>query len=207
MYQQLIASHPCFEQLSKLGHSTEGNFMLKHLTPDTLTSSTDSQAKFWISLVRELDIHSPNLLEIGTNKGMFLLFALLCLNIKHAVSFDVLPGAADAVRILNQSFDNRVTFIPGDSRVTVPEYCARKDRPAIDIVWIDGGHDYDTACSDLSCCIVAQPRLILVDDYKQSTDVNNVVRDLKLLYTRFGYRTCVNPWDDDDYKGIFALRR
>jgi hypothetical protein len=63
----------------------------------------------------------------------------------------------------------RRSVILGDSRETVPEY-VRSSGGAFDVIFIDGGHDYDVAGSDLeaSLALVHQDTVIIMDDTVRS---------------------------------------
>ena len=65
----------------------------------------------------------------------------------RVVSFDVgeHPVVGQVWKRLSDKFGDRVFLYLGDSKITVPQY-----KWDYDLVIIDGGHDYDTAWSDLA---------------------------------------------------------
>ncbi|MBV9349811.1 MAG: class I SAM-dependent methyltransferase [Patescibacteria group bacterium] len=89
--------------------------------------------------------------EIGFNAG-FCSYAFLAENPEaKVVSFDI--GTALHVRpakfVIDLIFPGRHTLIYGDSKQTLPNFY--KDHPEVrfDFVFIDGGHDYETAYADI----------------------------------------------------------
>jgi predicted O-methyltransferase YrrM len=83
-------------------------------------------------------------------------------------SFDI--GAHEFVsgakEIIDRKFPKRHTLILGDSTKTVPEYAAQNPDTKFDLIFIDGGHDYEVAKADLkNMKSFARPdTLLLIDD-------------------------------------------
>lgn len=112
----------------------------------------------------------PNLrvLEIGFNAGHSA-DVFLQNPTTTVVSFDV--DQHGYVTVAKKYFDElhpdgRHTLILGDSRVTVPAYT--QDHPGVtfDILFIDGGHEYDIALTDLENCakLAHADTIVVVDD-------------------------------------------
>jgi len=103
-----------------------------------------------------------NVMEIGFNAGhsanIFLQNRSLTLT-----SFDL--GDHDYVmtakKYIDMVYPNRHTLIIGDSKTTVPEY-----KGTFDVIFIDGGHDYNTAKSDLENCfrLSHENTIVIIDD-------------------------------------------
>jgi predicted O-methyltransferase YrrM len=54
-----------------------------------------------------------------------------------------------AKKLIDERFPGRHTLICGDSRKTVPEFKASNPDLRFDLVFIDGGHDYEVPKADL----------------------------------------------------------
>jgi len=201
-----ILNDPVLKDLASLDYSTEGNFLFKHNMPSVATESTRAQIATWEYVRSLIPQDQISLMEIGTNKGMFLLFALRKLGIRNIVTFDVLPQAGRSVEILRREFPNvDMEFVSGDTKVTLFEYISSNRSYAPDIVWLDGGHDFETSLNDLMWCIFLQPAFILIDDYYQSAGVAEAIKEALADQSR--YAIIDNPFGVDDYKGICILRK
>ena len=114
-----------------------------------------------------------NVLEIGMNAGHSS-----CLFLEHnkqcnVISFDI--GNHDYVRIGKQYIDNkypnRHELIISDSTISVPLYTNINKESKMDLIFIDGGHDYETALNDLINCMNLSHKdtILIMDD----TIINN----------------------------------
>lgn len=126
-------------------------------------------------MMKAIEKISPtNILEVGTNKGLFCYFILSVLPEAHIDTFDIEDYSAEAVNILNKRFNNRVTFIKGDSAKTLslfnPPY-------SIDLAWVDGAHDYLGCISDLKNCDRLHVKNIFIDDCRLLEEVWKAIND------------------------------
>lgn len=92
-----------------------------------------------------------NICEVGFNAG-FSSFAFLASNISVKVtSFDIGEHGyiKFAKKIIDSKFHGRHKLILGDSKKSIPKFCKKNPKIRFDLIFIDGGHDYKTAQSDL----------------------------------------------------------
>jgi predicted O-methyltransferase YrrM len=89
--------------------------------------------------------------EIGFNAGFSTNAFLGSSRDSHVVSFDLVEHGYTraAKRLVDQKFPGRHTLIAGDSTVNVPEYARKNPDLRFDLVFIDGGHEYEIAKADI----------------------------------------------------------
>jgi len=188
-----VRSSPVFHQLAATYETEEGT-LLEHA--DELTMLRQLQAirhAVWLAQPRRV-------LETGTAKGLFgyVLAHLVPQATLH--TFDLDPRSAAAVKLLGDAYPSlRIRFTAGDSRRTL----ARFRQPGIGLAWIDGGHDHETALSDLRHAMRLRIPLIAVDDMAMHT-VAAAVADA--LAANGAYREMENPFREGDSRGIAFLR-
>jgi predicted O-methyltransferase YrrM len=89
--------------------------------------------------------------EIGFNAGFSSYTFLNAAPEVKVVSFDLNEHASvgAAKKVIDKKFPGRHTLICGDSRQTVPQFAAENPDVLFDLVFVDGGHEYDVAKADL----------------------------------------------------------
>lgn len=113
-------------------------------------------------LIDNADIKTA--MEIGFNAGHSAEIFLDTNPSLHLTSFDL--GAHDYVAVakeyIDKTYPSRHTLILGDSTQTIPAY----KQTTYDLIFIDGGHDYDIAKADLLNCrrFAHENTLVLIDD-------------------------------------------
>jgi predicted O-methyltransferase YrrM len=119
-----------------------------------------------INYVKNQNKSTINIMEIGFNAGHS---AQLFLHNQNSIltSFDL--GAREYVQsaksIIDAEYPNRHTLILGDSTKTVPEFIENNPNTKFDIIFIDGGHEYDIAKSDIENCVkLADSNTIVIMD-------------------------------------------
>lgn len=102
------------------------------------------------------------ILEVGAHKGAYAYFCKIEIPDVTMVTFGIEPESRGCIDMINDYFgSNFVTFIHGNSEVTLTGY---RSEEKFDLAWIDGGHDFDTALSDLRNAARLNVGTILVDD-------------------------------------------
>lgn len=145
------------------------------------------------------DIIKPeNLLEIGTGKGLFDYFILLCNPEIKITTIDTRKESAIAINLINKKFKNNIKFIHGKSSDVLKTL-----KPEYDLAWVDGDHHYPNCISDLINCNRLKIKNILIDDWCEMSTVRKAV----LEFIKKGNYTmdCYSPKEDD--RGIAYLKR
>jgi predicted O-methyltransferase YrrM len=118
-----------------------------HLLMEGTTSP--EQLLYLASVVQRTDARLVG--EIGFNAG-YSSYAFLSADPEtRVVSFDLGEHASTkaAKRLIDKRFPTRHTLIYGDSRKTVAEFNSRNPALHFDVVFIDGGHEYEVAKADI----------------------------------------------------------
>lgn len=116
---------------------------------------------------RVLEKYRPKyIIETGTNKSFF---SFICLSVLDKFgesitidTFDMADFSLKAVAIVNNHFPrHKVIFHQGNSLNTLSSFSPRQQ---VDLFFVDGGHSYDVASSDIKNAIRMNSSLILMDD-------------------------------------------
>ena len=118
-----------------------------------------------INLTKKSNI---NVMEIGFNAGHSA--EIFLENNKDLIltSFDL--GQHNYVRTAKEYIDNtypdRHNLILGDSGTTIPIYLENNKDIKFDIIFVDGGHDYEIAKADMENCfhLAHKDTIVILDD-------------------------------------------
>lgn len=129
-------------------------------------TSSARQLRFLMSIVQRTN--ARRIAEIGFNTGASSYAFLNAHPHTHVVAFDLNEHASarTAKKLIDSKFPGRHTLIYGDSRESVPEYARRNPDSRFDLVFIDGGHQYEVAQADLAnvCALCTDETVVIMDD-------------------------------------------
>ena len=107
-------------------------------------------------------------MEIGFNAGHSAEIFLQNNPSAKLTSFDlgIHPYCQVAKEYIDLTYPDRHTLILGDSTMTVPKYVKENPNRVFDLIFIDGGHDYMIADSDLNNCrkLAKKGTFVIMDD-------------------------------------------
>ena len=109
-----------------------------------------------------------NVMEIGFNAGHSAEIFLKNNDTINLTSFDIEGWnyVLTAKEYIDNTYPNRHTLIIGDSRITIPKYVNSNKDKKFDVIFIDGGHDYQIVKADIENCyyLAHKDTIVIIDD-------------------------------------------
>lgn len=128
-----------------------------------VTEGYSQQVNQQVQDLMMLSKNKKNIMEIGFNAGHSAELFLSNNPDTILTSFDL--GIHDYLKIgkeyIDFTFPGRHTLVLGDSTITVPQY-----NNQFDVLFIDGGHEYNIAKADLENCrkLATSDTIVIMDD-------------------------------------------
>lgn len=134
------------------------------LESDGTTSA--EELSFLAALASYPDVHYIG--EIGFNAGYSSYAFLAAKSTNRVYSFDLakFTYSMPAKDYINEQFPGRHTLIVGDSAVSVPWFHQNQPELRFDLIFVDGGHEYEEASVDLKnmAMFAHTGTLVVMDD-------------------------------------------
>lgn len=135
---------------------------------ENFEGNISSCAQQYLDLVKLTNNPNINVMEIGFNGGHSAELFLKNNGNLSLTSFDigehsyVLTGKS----YIDKTYPNRHILIIGDSKMCVPNFYKNYKDIKFDFIFIDGGHDYETARRDLENCfhLAHKDTIVAIDD-------------------------------------------
>jgi hypothetical protein len=145
-------------------------------------------------------INPETILETGTNKANFVFLAKTILPKCKIYTFDINGWCGHKVNLVNEYFKSGdIIFTAGDTTQTLKDPNLKNIK--FNLAYVDGGHEYKVAYSDMVSCADLNIDYIMVDDY-------NILPEVKLAVDNFCKDYSYKIIDDclsDNSRGIVLL--
>lgn len=156
-------------------------YLRRHGATVTEGYCTDPQAEQFIESLQSYknDVHT--IAEIGFNAGHSAeLFLKTCSN-AHLVSFDINRHSYTRIGLsyIQKKYAGRISFVEGNSSITVPQFALSHPDLKFDFIYIDGDHSYNGCVADIVNCknLASKNTVLWIDDYNYHITVANAIND------------------------------
>ena len=201
LFEQFIESfdYEFIEKLHAVDVSLDGSTF--YYDSGNVTGDLDSMRIQVLSHMQVLEEVKPKrILEIGTHKAQYCYLAKKVLPEVKIVTFGIDAPSQTCVDMVNEYYgEDFIEFHCGDSVKVLTEYNTDEQ---FDLAWVDGGHSYDVASSDLANCARLGIKTILLDDTRTYPD--SVGRAMIDFNNKCGYNLVSTR---DDCRGIAWLEK
>lgn len=201
LFEQFVESfdYEFIEKLHAVDVSLDGSTF--YYDSGDVSGDLDSMRVQVLSHVQVLEEVKPKrILEIGTHKAQYCYLAKKVLPEVKIVTFGIDAPSQICVDMVNEYYgEDFIEFHCGDSVETLSEYQTDKK---FDLAWVDGGHSYEIALSDLTNCARLGIKTILLDDTR--TYPNLVGKAVSKFAEECEYRLI---GVSDDCRGIAWLEK
>jgi len=125
-------------------------YIHSHMQRVTEGYVTEAQQTFFTSFLQN-EKRIITIAEIGFNAGHSSETLLLARPNTQVTSFDLMMHdyTATGKKYIDIKYPGRHTMVAGDSRVTVNKFAKENPGVTFDLIFIDGGHGYDIAKTDI----------------------------------------------------------
>jgi precorrin-6B methylase 2 len=197
LFLDYLRSLPIYRALCAVHDSDEGNTL--EIIDDATAEAQIEFHRWALGLAMTSNCGAWLFLEIGHNKGMWALLVSYIRPHCYIDAIDQNPRAADAAKILTEQRNIDVNFFQGKSRDVLENEIVEP----FDYAWVDGGHDYDDALSDLTHCDRLKIPFVAVDD----TAYESVANAVATWLGKAPYKEIPNPFIAADARQARLYRR
>jgi len=201
LFEQFIQSfdYEFIEKLHSVDVSLDGSTF--YYDSGNVAGDLDSMRVQVLSHIEALEEIKPKrILEIGTHKAQYCYLVKKVIPEVKIVTFCIDSSSQTCVDMVNEYYgENFIEFHCGDSVKILSDYNTEE---SFDLAWVDGGHSYEVALSDLSNCARLGIKTILLDDTVTYPD--RVGRAMIDFNQKYGYNLISTT---DDCRGIAWIEK